>query len=211
MRVSRTALVICSIALGLGIGVHASAEPSEVEADVRSLLAAGVEQTASPAALTQLGPELTDALLAIFSRPTEARHVRLRALSMLAHFDHERVTQLFVRLLRQGMGPMPAPHADALHPARSSLVLRRAIEGLAGRGVPDLTVELVQALEHRDPWVRRAAVLELAQRPDAKAVKALETQLARETSALVLKVLTDRSARPTTPRSIVPESATPPR
>jgi len=211
MRVSRAAFVICSVVMSLGLGLHAAAEPSEVEQSARSMLAAGVEETVSPAALAQLGPELPSALLAIFTRPSEARHVRLRALSMLAHVDQAQVTELFVRLLREGMAPRPATNSDALHPARSSLVLRRAIEALAGRSVPDLTVELVHALEHRDPWVRRAAVLMLAQKPNIEAVKALETQLGRETSALVLKVLTDRSARPIVPRSIVPESAPPPR
>lgn len=211
MRVSRAAWVICSVVMSLGQGVHAAAEPSDVEQNARSLLAAGVEETVSPTALAQLGPELPGALLAIFSRPSEARYVRLRALSMLAHVDQARVTELFVRLLREGMAPMPASNTDALHPARSSLVLRKAIEGLAGRSVPDLTVELVHALDHRDPWVRRAAVLMLAQKPNVLAAKALETQLGRETSVLVLKVLTDRSARPIVPRSSVPESAPPPR
>ncbi len=191
------------------------AEEPAVEARARELLASGVEQSVTPQMLAKLGPALPDALLAIFERPSEARYVRLRALGLLAHYQQTRVMQLFARLLHDGLEAAPVDVADPLHPSRSTLVVRRAIAGLstetAARHVARIELDLTRALQHRDAQVRRAAVLAL-QRFDRKTAReALALQRTRETSPLVLKVLTDRSARSPSPLPSAPKSATPPR
>ncbi len=199
-------------------------EPMALETRARELLAAGVEQSVSPQTLAKLGPELPDALLAIFERTSEARYVRLRALSMLSHFPQPRVTQLFLRLVHEGVTPAATALEDALHPGRSALVLRRAIESIATRRAPQLELEpqleldLTRALAHANAQVRRAAVLTLHEhmheRKAAGLQRLLAAQLARESSPMVIdtiKALRDRSARSQAPRPISPKTATPPR
>lgn len=203
-----SAAVLLSLMVWTGL---ARAQPAnDVESRARELLSLGVEESVSVQSLAALGPELTPALLTIFARTSEARHVRLRALSMLSHFDDARITALLVRLVHEGVAQGPST-SDPLHPSRSSLVLRKAIEGITLRKVPALSGDLSRALEHGDAQVRRAAVLALREIANEKVERTLSLQLTRETSPLVLAVLRDRSVRSQGPRPIALESATRPR
>ena len=198
------------LSLWLHAGV-ATAQPRDIEQRARELLSAGVEQSATPQQLAKLGPELGAALVAIFERTSEARFVRLRALSMLRFDTSARATQLFARLLHEGIAPAATLASDPLHASRSTLVLRRAIDGLADRKVPEIEIDLTKALGHRDPQIRRAAVLALRDHPADFVQRSLATQRARETSPLVRQAFTDRSVQSPSPRSNGRESATPPR
>lgn len=216
MRGLVVAVSIClSLWTGLSLGLAVGrAQSDDLESRVRVYLASGVEQSVTPQTLARLGPALPDALLAIFERTSEPRYVRLRALSMLAQLQHSRVKQLFVRLLHEGVQPVPTQASDALHPSRSALVLRRVIESVSGDAdhkLAPLEADLTRALQHHNAQVRRAAVQALQQLTGARVRQTLAAQLARETSPLVRRALTDRSVRSQAPRPIVPKSATPPR
>ena len=197
----------------LVVGARARAEDTaaQTEAKARTMLAAGIDQVVSPQVLAQLGPALPDALIAIFSRSGEARHVRLRALSMLTHFEGVRVTQLFARLVHEGGAAPSANFPDPLHPARSSLVLQRAIAGAARHLTDASALDLTRLLGHQDANVRATVVLALSDYDRADVRAALRLQLTRESSPLVLRALTDRSARLRAPRLSDPKTATPPR
>lgn len=188
----------------------ALAEPAPSREQVRQWLSFGVE--GSPA-LTRLGgsdESLSQTLMAIYADKREARYVRLRALAALGRREDRAAAQFLLRLVHLSTLTDKAD-ADALHPARSSLVLRRAIDGLAPRKLPAAEADLTLCLRHPNPGVRASAVLALRAYGKASIEQNLTIHLAQETSARIRLLITDRSALPTDLRSNAPESAPPPR
>lgn len=181
----------------------ADAEPA---AQVEAWLTAGIEPSEARHNILALGPAGELAVIAVFEREAAPRYVRLRALSVLQSFETESATRYFADLV--ALFQRPSPRFGELHPARSSLVLRRALEGLVPTGQllsPPLDVEGVAAcLGHHDPHVRKAAAAVLATLDDGRSERALSSQLAREKSTMVRgtlqQALTSRSVRRPGPR-----------
>lgn len=188
--------------------VHAETSPTEPE--VRAMLGAGVEQAPFLARLEAPGESLSQTLIDLFSATEEAHYVRLRALSVLGRRSDAVAARFLLKLLHEsGSGRPNGP--DALHPSRSSLVLRRAIDGLAPRKLADAEADLTLCLRHHDAGVRGAAVIALLGYGRPSTERSLTLHLAHETSARVRLLITDRSALPRAPRSNAPRSAPPPR
>ena len=153
-----------------------------------------------------MGPARGASAHQVFERDDAARYVRLRALSVLQSFRTERAARYFEDLVRAAANP--ESRLGALHPARSPLVLRRALEGLLETSSvlrPALALAPVSAcLTHADPHVRRLAAQVLATLDDAEVDKMLNARLSRERSAMVRgslqQGLTSRSARRAAPR-----------
>jgi len=179
-------------------------------AEVRALLEAGVEETVSPEQLARLGPDVSTALVAVYETRDAPRHVRLRAVTALGRRSDEAASHFLLKLLHAGTQRAPAL-GDPLHPARSALVLRRAIEGLTLRRLSAAEADLTLSLSHRDTWVRSAAVKALSAYANPATERSLTLHLERETSARVRRLITDRSAPRAAPRANAPGSATPPR
>lgn len=198
-----------ALALAMGsatpIGT-ARAEPATMTERVEALLAAGIEPSEARHTIMALGPAGELALVEVFEREGAARYVRLRALSMLQSFESEATARYFAALVEAARAP--SERLGALHPARSPLVLRRALEGLVPTGrllTPPLDVGAVShCLQHADPHVRRAAAQLLATFDDGRSQQALTMQLSRERSRMVRgtleHALTSRSARRPSPR-----------
>ena len=174
---------------------------------VEALLTAGIETEAQHASIASLGAGAQQALMQVFEREAAPRYVRLRALSALATFGTSTGARYFERLVRAAerrddswLGP--------LHPARSPLVLRRALEGLletARTVVPALDAAPISAcLAHPDAHVRDRAARLLELLDDPSAGQALIMHLTRERSPMVRgrlqQAITSRSARRVAPR-----------
>lgn len=204
------------------IAVLASLWGGRVQADdallsrVEATLTAGVEASSAHDAILVLGAAGRTALQQVFAKSAAPSHTRLRALSLLAELGDASTAQLFAQLVRDAS--MPPSQADPLHPARSPLVLRRALEGLlrlAPVHAPPLdTAELAQALSHHDAHVRKAAADLLAALSDEDAERVLVQRLEGERSTMVRerlqRALTSRLARRAA-RPVGPESGSRPR
>lgn len=192
----------------LWLGVPAvRADEAQLVAYVEELLTAGVEPGAAHDSIAALGDAGEHALREVFSDDTAPRHARLRALSVLASFETESTARYFEALVRAAQAP--DTRFGNLHPARSPLVLRRALEGLLPTGrllAPRLDSSAVTwCLGHDDAHVRRVASELLATLDgDSKIDGALDKQLVRERSRMVrgsmMRALTSRFARSTSPR-----------
>ena len=196
----------------LGTLLLALAQPVAAAADdlvqqIEALLTAGIEPNEQHASIAALGPAAEQALLQVFEREQAPRYVRLRALSALPSFHTASAARYLERLVRAAP-QRDDPWLGALHPARSPLVLRRALEGLidtASTLQPALAAEPVSAcLAHADAHVRERAA-RLLETLDGRGVdQALTQHLARERSLMVRgrlqQSITSRSARRPAPR-----------
>lgn len=184
----------------------AAARAEELSARVEARLSLGFEAHDLEASILALGEEGERALIAVFERPQAARYVRLRALSALQAFVTPTSARYFAELVRSA-ATLPSPQLDELHPARSPLVLRRALTGLLNTAhllSPRLSVaDIAPCLAHASPHVRNVAsrVLDaLDDGGDGSVERVLMKQLARERSRMVRQslelALTSRSAPP---------------
>ncbi len=203
--------------------VNGIARQAALTRQVEALLRAGVEATDFEAAVVALGEAGEQALRAVFERADALAYVRLRALAALQGFETEGTARYFEALVRAAQPPTVEARTGALernfdarlgelHPARSPLVLRRALEGLIALHAHfQLRLDaaaLAGCLAHGDAHVRRAAAdlsLALDDRPGADEIaQALRAQLVRERSTMVRghleKALTSRPVRPAGPR-----------
>jgi len=184
----------------------ARANPDALSARVEELLSAGVEASGAHAAILALGEAGAQALIAVFERSEAARFVRLRALSELQRFESETSARYFEGLVRKAA--VDDGRLGELHPARSPLVLRRALEGLVptarSLSPPPPLALLAPCLEHPDAHVRRLASTLLATLDDRAVEPALTKQLSHERSRMVRasleRGLTGRSALRAAPR-----------
>lgn len=199
----------CCWALSLPT-LRAGADDATLAKRVEALLSAGVEPSAADATIVALGEPGELALRSVFEREGAPRFVRLRALGVLASFETESTAHYFQALVQAAAAP--TERLGALHPARSPLVLRRALEGLlptarlllaASPARPSersaLDVDAVmRCLSHEDPHVRRVAAQLLASLPsegksldahdptrEQRIDQALGSQLMRERSRMV--------------------------
>ena len=199
---------------------HTQAPDDALTAQVEAQLTSGIEATGAEAAIAALGEAGERALRAVFERAAAPYYVRLRALSAMQVFTTEATARYFETLVRASQHPAEgADRWGELHPARSALVLRRALEGLIAAGAllqPQLDLAAVTScLTHGDAHVRRTAADLLATveaRGSARERKleggmveqALTKQLVRERSRMVRgrleRALTSRSVRPEVPR-----------
>jgi hypothetical protein len=205
-------------AVVLALGLCAlTAQADDLTAQAEALLGAGIDAAVPVEAFAALGPDVVPALIAIFERDGAPRHIRLRALGVLAALDDARAAARLEALVRDAAG---APASERFE--HTGLVLRRALDGLRARAQGSLRVaQLAPLLEHRDPHVRTRVVELLARQPAARA--SLEARLPREASASVQAALrsalaeldgaplTGRSARRPAPRLVRPESVPRPR
>lgn len=187
------------------------AQQREIDAQVWTWLAAGVESHVPMTRFAELGEPGTKALIAIFEREDAPRYVRLRALSALAAVGSPSARAYLEALVRSAQ--TKSARLGALHPSRSPTVLRRALHGLSDGEVSFDAIE--PCLKHKDPAVRAAAVRALSRGQTPKVKRALEAQLAVERSQAVkralLEALTDRSAPPAAPPRAAPKTDSPPR
>jgi HEAT repeat protein len=189
------------------------AAQAELVSQVERWLSAGVEASVAPAHFVALGEPGTLALIAIFERDDAPRYVRLRALSMLGAMQDVRARAYLRALIRDQAAPDAQLHA--LHPARSSTALRRALSALAQHDGELPADEVAPCLAHRDPAVRQAAVRVLAGLNSPDAARALRARAEKEPSLpvkrAIQKALTDRSAPPAAPLRADPKTDSPPR
>jgi hypothetical protein len=193
--------------LALALPSHgALAEPDALAARVELLLGAGVESSGAHDAILALGEAGALALIAVFERAEAARFVRLRALSELQRFESETSARYFATLVQRASAPDTG--LGDLHPARSALVLRRALEGLIPTArsltpAPPLTL-FSACLEHPDAHVRKAASAVLSTLDDRGVEPVMTKQLNQERSRMVRasleRGLTNRSALRRAPR-----------
>ena len=190
----------------------------EVTRRVEAALSAGIEPAGATESIVALGAEGERALIAVFERGEAPRYVRLRALGTLGAFETESAARYLESLVRRSAREEPS--LGDLHPARSPLVLRRALDGLrtsAKRTKVKLDLPPITAcLAHEDAHVRKSAAELLATLGDGAEIdRALQKRLASEPSKMVRgslsRALTDRSARLAAPRSADPEIGSPPR
>ena len=206
--------------LGILLVCAGLARADDVRADdvaaLRERLRGGVESSAVASA----NERDAGALIVIFEDGAEERHVRLRALSWLAQLHDARTQAFFARLL--GRASEAQAPTDALDPRRSSLVLRRAVDGLLAVAPNDRSVELVAPfLAHRDARIREAVARGLVRVGSEKARQLARARLNQEVSKAVRAQLsllltpagatTDRPARPPALPTNGPESAPRPR
>jgi hypothetical protein len=196
----------------LGALLIALSQPCEARADaladkVEALLAAGIEPSEERAAIVALGPGAETALVQVFERAQAPKYVRLRALSALPAFRTQAAARYLERLVRAAGRPDEA-WLGSLHPARSALVLRRALEGLRDTTTvlhPALDPQPVSAcLAHPDAHVRERAARLLETLEGGGVDQALRRRLSRERSQMVRsrlqQAITSRSARRPDPR-----------
>lgn len=198
----RLALLAGLLAHALTVAA-ARAEPVDaaVVQKVEALLAAGAEPSEQRSVIVAMGAPGEQALMRVFERDEAPRYVRLRALSVLQSFRTESAARYFEALVRASA--QDEPRLGALHPARSPMVLRRALQGLletAQALQPPLAPEPVSAcLAHGDPHVRKLAARLLATLDGAEVDRMLNARLARERSLMVRgtlqQQLASRSAR----------------
>jgi hypothetical protein len=210
------------LALGLSMALApGGARGDDVVARVEQLLAAGVEASDAYSTILALADEGERALIALFEREQSSRYVRLRALGALTLFESERSTRYLERLVRAAFAA--ESWLGELHPARSPLVLRRALDGLRTNprlaAAPIALEPVALCLGHADAHVRRAASELLAELAspvaDPRVERVLYQQLAGERSRMVraslARAITSRSVALRAPRSSVPKSDSPPR
>ena len=196
----------------------AQATDSQLRAQVLALLTAGVEPGGAHERIAVLGEPGERALRGVFEDQSVPRFVRLRALAVLASFKTAATAHYFEALVqaartvdaRPATGePKQTAALGDLHPARSALVLRRALDvlrELAPLLGPKPDTEAVTAcLSHPDAHVRKAAAALLATLGGpAQIDRALAERLTHERSRMVRTsvehALTSRSARSTDPR-----------
>lgn len=151
-------LIVCACVLP-PCTTHAQVPLDPLTQKVESWLSAGIEPAGVHDRLLALGFAGEHALQQIFEREAAARFVRLRALGMLQSFETETAALYFAALVRAAEAP-DASLGD-LHPARSPLVLRRALEGLREHaqllGTRLSAGDVSACLSHHDAHVRRAA------------------------------------------------------
>ena len=147
---------------------------------VQTLLSQGVEPGNAQATIVALGDDGERALEGVFERESAPRYVRLRALNVLATLASPASVHYLDALVRAAQAP--DERLGELHPARSPLVLRRALEGLANARL-DLT-SVVACLAHMDPQVRRAAANLLASYQPATQDPTSDARIAAALSAL---------------------------
>jgi hypothetical protein len=165
--------------------VHAEAD--ELTIQVESWLSAGIESSGAHDKIVALGDRGERALQGVFEREAAPRYVRLRALSELGSFGTEASALYLLGLVHRARTP-DASLGD-LHPARSALALRRALEGLvetarllsAGQPLDDVS----WCLSHPDAHVRRVASDVLATLDDDASQQALQKHLPSERSRMV--------------------------
>jgi hypothetical protein len=188
---------------GLGAGASMPrASSTELAIQVESWLSAGVEGSAAHEKIAALGDAGELALQSVFEREAAPRYVRLRALSELGSFGTEASALYLAALVHRAQKP-DASLGD-LHPGRSALALRRALEGLieTGRSLgPQLPVDDVAwCLQHPDAHVRRVASDVLATLDGSAAQHALQKHLPTERSRMVrgsvTRALSVRAAQP---------------
>jgi len=181
---TRSALFAAFCAVSFIASSAAKAE-EDLAVRIERWLASGVEPGSAHAQITALGDDAELALIDLFQRKDATRLVRLRALTELASFDDPIAAAYLHELVRAAREP--TAWLGELHPARSSLVLRRALSGLTLSGHwlhPNLDMMAVSAcLDHSDPHVRRAAANSLS-RAGASAIA---------DRALIARRATDRS------------------
>jgi len=203
------AALLTSLALLGPARVHGQGDARDdaLARQVESTLSAGVEPREASHAIVALGEPGERALVRVFERDEAARYVRLRALALLGAFRTESAARYLEGLVKASQ------HEDdtlgALHPARSPLVLRRALDGLSASaaqlGARLDTKAVTSCLAHPDAHVRKSAADLLAKldgRPEVD--RALVQRLEREPSKMVRgtlgRAITDRSARRAAPR-----------
>ena len=174
---------------------------------LEQLFAAGIEASSAHGVALSLGSAGERALIELFERTSAARYVRLRALIALLDFESSASARYFERLVAAAHAPKDGWLGE-LHPARSSLVLRRALEGLRQNAhlleKPPALDPIARSAAHADAHVRRAASGVLAVLGDRRATAVLSARLESERSRMVRasleRALTSRSARQTAPR-----------
>lgn len=185
---------------------------------VEALLAAGIEERVPHEVITQLGSEAASALIRAFEREDAPPYVRLRALSTLAVADDARAVRYVAELVRRGAERTDTPKGSNAQGAfvRSSLVLRRALSGLALRAEPVLDPQVVAPLlAHDDVHVRKSATFLLGRFSPERVRVLLEARMRVESSPLVRRslqdALTGRFVRFSAPRPAAPRNGSPPR
>lgn len=163
------------------------AQVDELTIQVESWLAAGIESTGAHAKILALGDRGERALVNVFEREAAPRYVRLRALSELGSFGTEASARYLLSLVNRARTP-DASLGD-LHPARSALALRRALDGLVetARLLRDRQPldDVSWCLSHPDAHVRRMASEVLATLDDSASQQALQKHLPNERSRMV--------------------------
>jgi hypothetical protein len=200
-RTGRRALAAVGMAMFMSVVAGgARADERVLIARVEATLASGVEASSAHDAVVAFGDQGERALRAVFEREGAPLYVRLRALGVLAQFPTEETARYFERLIRAAQRPDAS--LGALHPARSPLVLRRALEGLTPlvallRPPPKLE-DFAFCLAHAEAHVRRAAADLLAELEvsgvDAVLTKRLQREPSRMVRGRVQQALTSRSA-----------------
>lgn len=160
---------------------------SSLSLRLEQLLAAGIEANGAHAAIVAYGDAGERALIEVFERETAPVYVRLRALGVLQSFATELSARYFLSLVEAAA--QPNARLGELHPARSALVLRRALEGLLPTAklltpAPELA-PITLCLTNDDAHVRRAASELLATLDDARVEPVLTKQLDQERSRMV--------------------------
>jgi hypothetical protein len=204
-RRGRLGCALGSVVLAAVLLVGAPVESAEAQEwalirRVEATLEAGVETNQAEDAILALGEQGERAVRAVFERDGAPVYVRLRALSLLSRFETEESARYLERLIMAAQ--QPDESLGALHPARSSLVLRRALEGLlpvAELLDPQPKLDALSfCLAHRDAHVRKAAADLLAKLESREVDLVLAKQLTNERSAMVRgrvqHALTSRSA-----------------
>jgi len=187
--------------LGTGASMP-RASSAELAIQVESWLSAGIEGSAAHGKIVALGDAGESALQSVFEREAAPRYVRLRALSELGSFGTEASALYLAALVHRAQKPDAA--LGDLHPGRSALALRRALEGLVetgrllGRQLP--VDDVVWCLGHPDAHVRRVASDVLATLDGSAAQQALQKHLPTERSRMVrgsvTRALSVRAAQP---------------
>ncbi len=184
-----------------------------------ALLAQGVERPLPASHFEALGEPGVRALIATFEDEEAPRHVRLRALSVLGALPQPSAHSYLLALAQQSQAGKTSPQTKArlgaLHPARSTVTLRRLLEALARKASSENTLVAQEHLGHPDAQVRKQAVRLLAQDPSESATRVLYERVEKESSSAVRKelmgALKDRSAPRAAPPQSAPKSDSPPR
>jgi len=173
---------------------------TELTIQVESWLAAGIEASGAHDKILALGDRGERALVSVFEREAAPRYVRLRALSELGSFGTEASAVYLLSLVHRARTPDGS--LGDLHPSRSSLALRRALEGLVetARLLSERQPldDVSWCLSHPDAHVRRVASDVLATLDDSASQQALQKHLPSERSRMVrgsvTRALTMRAA-----------------
>jgi hypothetical protein len=169
-----------------------SAHDVELTIQVESWLTAGIETSGAHDKILALGDRGERALVGVFEREAAPRYVRLRALSELGSFGTEASALYLLWLVHRAR--TPDTWLGDLHPSRSPLALRRALEGLVETahllGAHQPLDDVSWCLSHPDAHVRRVASNVLATLDDSASRDALQKHLASERSRMVRSSVT---------------------